>query len=138
MSDSTGANPRPPQSTAFYKFAVVWTALVTIIPAIFGFIMLGHHEAVTTPGVDVAAVFRAMAYRNFAFSAVLGLALMTQPKQVVAFLLAARGLTEWADGISGVFVASSGAAFAPFVGGFGDLLIAYYFFRISIASDARN
>ena len=112
-----------------HRFALVWTALVTIIPAIFGVIMLVRPGAATTPGATANDVFRAMAYRNFAFSTVLAAALFSQPKRVVAFLLFARGLTEWADGLSGVFAASSGATIAPFVGGLGDILIGLYFLR---------
>jgi len=44
-------------------------------------------------------------------------ALITQPKRVVAFLLIGRGLTELADGLSGIFVASGGAAIGPYIGG---------------------
>jgi hypothetical protein len=131
MSQPREASPAaPPKSTALYTFAVVWTILVTLIPAVFGVIMLISPGAVTTPGLQAADVLRAMSYRNFAASAVLALALLTQPKRVVAFLLVARGLTELADGLSGVFVTSAGAAVGPYIGGIGDLLIAYYFFKL--------
>src|SRR5258708_32453976 len=96
------------------RVAVVWTALVTIIPCIFGVLMLASPHAVTVASATAIDVFRAMAYRNFAFSAVLGFALVTQPKRAVAVLLAARGLTEIADGASGVFATSIASTIAPY------------------------
>ena len=116
-------------TTTFHKFALVWTALVTVIPTIFGIIMLIDATPISTPGTTVVDVFHAMAFRNFAFSAVLAFALFTQPKRVVAVLLVARGLTEWADALSGIFAASPGASVAPWLGGLGDLIIGIYFYR---------
>jgi hypothetical protein len=117
------------QKRWLYVAAIVWTGLVTLIPAVFGVIMVHDHTAVTTPGVTATDVFGAMAYRNFAFSLVLLGALALQlsrghATQALAFLLLARGLTEVADGVSGTFAAGPG----PFIGGTGDVLFAAYFF----------
>lgn len=116
------------RTSILVKVAIVWAAIATLVPSVIGVLMVQDPASLTTPGTTVADTFAALAYRNFAFSAVLALALLTQPRRVIAFLLAARGLTEWGDAFSGVFVARD-AWLMPTLGGLGDLLFAWVLYR---------
>ena len=124
--------PLPPTSSAplkssnLEKVALFWAALATLIPVVFGVLLVTKPASLLAPGTTVLDVMRGMGLRNFAFSLVLAVALLTQPRRVPAFLLAARGLTEWADALSGVFEAPT---LVPVIGGLGDLLFAYVLYR---------
>jgi hypothetical protein len=113
-------------SSTLDKLALVWAALATLIPVVFGVILVRNPGSLLAPGITVLDVMRGMGLRNFAFSLVLAVALLTQPRRVAAFLLAARGLTEWADALSGVFEAP---VLVPVIGGLGDLLFAYVLYK---------
>ena len=120
--------PAPGTSPILLKVALVWAALAAIIPTIFGIVMLVAPDKLIAPGTTVVQTFATLAYRNFAFSAVLALAVATQPRRVVAFLLAARGLTEAVDGFSGVFIAHD-AWVMPAIGGVTDCIFAWLLYR---------
>jgi hypothetical protein len=128
MSQQANTAEAPTKTSILTKVAIVWAAIAALVPTVIGVIMLRTPQRVMTPGTTVAETFATMAYRNFGFSAVLALALFTQPRNVVAFLLLARGLTEWADGLSGVFIARD-AWLMPAIGGLGDLVFAYVLYR---------
>ena len=129
MSEPAPSSPTSPgPSVALRRFALGWAALAAIVPTIFGTVMLLKPERLIAPGTTVAQTFATLAYRNFAFSAVLAFAVLTQPRQVVAFLLAARGLTELVDGLSGVFIARD-AWLMPAIGGLCDLAFAWVLYR---------
>ena len=115
-----------PKSSLLEKVALVWAALAALIPVIFGVLLLTRPASLLAPGSTVLDVMRGMGLRNFAFSLVLAVAVLTQPRRVPAFLLAARGLTEWADALSGVFEAP---ILVPVIGGLGDLLFSYVLYR---------
>jgi hypothetical protein len=110
------------------RIGVVWTVLVTIIPTVIGIMLLTSPAPLLSPGIPVSAVLDTIAYRNIVLSGVLLAALLTQPKRTVAYILIIRGLTEWADALSGVFVSPS-FWLVPFIGGLGSLIVAYYFLR---------
>lgn len=120
------ASSIPLKSSPLEKGALVWAALATLIPIVFGVLLVTRPASLLSSGTTVLDVMRGMGLRNFAFSLVLAVALLTQPRRVTAFLLAARGLTEWADALSGVFEAP---ILVPIIGGLGDLLFSFVLYR---------
>lgn len=107
---------------------MLWAALATLIPAVISVLLLTNSTPLIVSGTQVVDVVRTIGYRNIGFSLVLAVALFTQPKRVVAFLLMARGLTEWGDALGGIFTAPTAV---PCIGGLGDLLVGFYFLRKS-------
>src|SRR5438045_9310800 len=119
MAEAITAAAPVTKKPLLYKVGLAWAGLATIIPAVISVFLITNPGKVMTPGVQVEQVMRGMGYRNIAFSLVLAAAIFTQPGRVIGFVLAARGLTELADGLSGIFV-QGGNGFVPFLGPAGD------------------
>lgn len=105
-----------------------WSWLAVILPAALAIMLLSSPTAMPATATDLVAM---VAFRNLAFSAVLLGALLTQPKQVVGFLLVARGATDVADPLANLITTGqlSATVITPMVGAVLTFACAYYWLQ---------
>lgn len=107
-----------------------WSWLAVILPALLATAMLSDPSAVPASANDLVVT---MAFRNLTFSIVLLVALLTQPRQVVGFLLIARGATDVGDPLSSLMTTGqlTATVIAPLVGAVLTFACAYYWLKMA-------
>jgi hypothetical protein len=107
-----------------------WSWLAVILPAFLAVGLLLNPTAMPATANDLIVM---VAFRNLAFSIVLLVALLTQPKQVVGFLLIARGATDVGDPLANLITSGqlSATVITPLIGAVFTFLCAYYWMKVA-------
>jgi hypothetical protein len=107
-----------------------WSWLAVVLPAFLAVALLLNPNAMPATVNDLVVM---VAFRNLAFSIVLLIALLTQPRQVVGFLLIARGATDIGDPLANLVTTGqfSATVLTPLIGAVFTFLCAYYWLKIA-------
>ena len=107
-----------------------WSWLAVILPAVLGVTLLFNPAAMPATMENLITM---VAFRNLAFSIVLLIALLTQSRQVVGFLLIARGATDVGDPLANFITTGQLTAnvIMPLVGAALTFACAYYWLKIA-------
>jgi hypothetical protein len=102
--------------------------LAVILPAFLAAGLLYNPGAIAATVQNLTVM---VAFRNIGFSIVLLIALLTQPKNVVSFLLIARGATDVGDPVASLITTGqlSAMVVTPLVGAVLTFLCAYYWMK---------